>query len=419
MRYLKYMWARLTWYHLIATGLSYAIILLNVHLYWPSSEAYNPLEVGPDTRSQLHFLKQSLLAGAGEEMQAFFPEGYFFSYVLYGLTWVNIGLRTPPERELHQTALAEARWAMAHLDSPTGKTAFSSRLDPPYGVFYVGWRSWLQGGILKLQPSANRNSAEVARFQTDCEALAQAFTTHSSPFLPAYLGQAWPVDSVVAMAALRLHDDLFPPRYEDTIDTWLTQTQALLDAQTGLIPHQVNPTTGMPLQGARGSSQSIIARFLVEIDPTWGRAQYTLFRTQFVDTLLGGPGVKEYPLGVNGQGDVDSGPLIAGFSASASVVILGAARVHNDHLLADPLLHISEGFGLPLTLGRSKRYAFGLMPVGDAFLVWAKNARFWLTEPPETVTFAPVVYPAWRLPWQGVGLLLLGVVWWPVLRRRK
>jgi hypothetical protein len=34
--------------------------------------------------SQLHFLRQALDRGAGEEMQGNFPEGYFFMHALYG-----------------------------------------------------------------------------------------------------------------------------------------------------------------------------------------------------------------------------------------------------------------------------------------------------------------------------------------------
>src|SRR5262249_40809243 len=146
-----------------------------------------------------------------------------------------------------------------------------------------------------------------------------------TPFLSAYPGQSWPVDNVVAIAALRLHDTLLPPRFDALIARWLDAARARLDPATGLLPHRVDPATGEPLEGARGSSQSIIARFLPEIDLAWGRAQYALFRERFVTTVAGLPGVREYPHDAPGQGDVDSGPLIAGVSLSATVVTLGAA----------------------------------------------------------------------------------------------
>jgi len=54
----------------------------------------------PGVRRQLAFLRAALEDGAGEQAQRLFPEGYFFIHVLYGLSWVELGLRAPAgERE--------------------------------------------------------------------------------------------------------------------------------------------------------------------------------------------------------------------------------------------------------------------------------------------------------------------------------
>ncbi len=55
---------------------------------------------------------------------------------------------------------------------------------------------------------------------------------------------------------------------------WMTLAQERLDPATGLLSHRADPRTGQPLDGARGSSQSVIARFLPAIDPVWGLDQY-------------------------------------------------------------------------------------------------------------------------------------------------
>ena len=400
-----------------AALLTLVILLLSLRLYIPNSADYAFDRVGPDVLPQLHFIGTALRGGAGEQMQMLFPEGYFFTHALYGLAWVEVGLRQPAGDPLHAQALQEARWALEHLDSPDGKAPFSSTLDPPLGVFYVGWSSWLRGGVLKLQPADSRDPAEAAHFEADCAALAQAFDRSPTPFLNAYPSQAWPVDSVVAVAALRLHDTLLPPRFGPTIDRWLRLARARLDPATGLLPHRVDPATGQMQEGARGSSQSIIARFLVEIDPDWGREQYALFRRQFVAPLLGVPGVREYPIGKVGSGDVDSGPLLNGLSASATVVTLGAAQVVGDRSMADPLIHASEAVGLPMSWGDTKRYAFGLLPTGDAFLAWSKTARPWIA-PPMASTLPPATGGWWRFPSHGLALGLLALIWSPVWIRQ-
>lgn len=397
------------------------LVMLNLRLYHHPSAAYGPDQLGPDVVPQLHFIGQALRAGAGQDMQSLFPEGYFFTHVLYGLSWVEVGLRSAAAPALYAEALREARWALAQLDSEAGRAPFSPSLTPPYGVFYAGWSNWLRGGVLKLQAAAERDPQEVRRFVTDSAALAAAFDRaldQGALFLEAYPKQAWPVDSVVALASLRLHDTLLPPRFESTLARWLEGAQRYteLPGAGGLLAHRVSAYTGQPEQFPRGTSQSLITRFLVEIDPEWGQRQYALFREQFVRPFLGVPGVVEYA-DRGGPGDVDSGPLVFGFSASATVNVIGAAQVNGDHEVADALIAASEAVGLPLSWGNEKRYALGLLPVGDAFLVWAKTARPWVAAP-RAHLYPDRVAGWWRWPFHGLTLLLVLVMELP-LRRFK
>lgn len=382
-------------------------LLINLRLYTGTDKA--------DIPDQLHFIRSALENGTASEMQNYFPEGYFFSYALYGLAWVDIGI---DNGTLRDQALIESRWALEHLDSAEGRAVFSASLNPHYGVFYVGWSSWLRGGILRMQPADKRDPAMIERLRADLDNLAAAYADSSTPFLTAYPGQAWPVDNVVAVASLALYDSMFPPRYIDTIQQWLQSTQEHLDPTTGLLPHRVDAQTGDMRDGARGSSQSVINRFLPIIDPVWAQSQYMLYRQQFVTTVLGIPGVREYPIGNDGQGDVDSGPLIAGISLSSTVVTAGAARLHDDSALADPIFNVGESLGLPINVGGEKRYALGLLPIGDAFVAWTKSAvpltptpSIQLQNPP------PVVVPGWRIPIHLVTIFILFIIWFPFIRR--
>ncbi|MET7426678.1 hypothetical protein [Dactylosporangium sp. NPDC005555] len=315
------------------------------------------------------------------------------------------------------TALREARWALRHLDSPTGRAPFSAGLTPAYGVFYQGWTNWLRGGVLGLQPAGQRDPGEQQRFAAGSEALGEAFDAAGSPYLQAYPGQAWPVDSTVAMASLRLHDTLLPSRFAPTVRRWLDGVRERLDPRTGLLPHRVDPDSGSPLEVARATSQSVIHRFLGDIDPAFAREQYLRFRDAFVVRPLGlGPAVREYPDGMDGPADVDSGPLPLGVSLSATVVTIGAAQVNHDDALAGALANYGELAGLPIGTPWTRRYAFGALPVGDAFLAWSKTARPWVATPPP----APpaTIHWWWRTPLLAL-LLVLGVTpWLPALRRR-
>ena len=361
----------------------------------------------PGVRQQLTFLRAQLDAGAAEEAQQLFPEGYFFLYALYGLAHVDLG-RTGADPAGHAR---EARWALARLETPAGRKPFDAGLTPAYGVFYQGWTNWLRGGILSLGPDPvlQRN------FEAASTALGAAFDAAPTPYLVAYPGQAWPVDSTVAVASLRLHDKLFPPRYAGTIDRWLAGVRQRLDPETGLLPHTADPESGASTSVARGTSQSIIQRFLVDIDPAFGRSQYLRFRSLFVVRPLRlGPAVREYPVGQEGPADVDSGPLPLGVSLSATAVTLGAAAVQGDGRLAGALANYGELIGVPVSTPGSKRYAAGLLPIGDAFLVWSKTAQPWVAAPPAAVP--PAIGWTWRLPFLAVLALVVLLSWIPVAR---
>jgi len=359
-----------------------------------------PAQDPSSVRRQLAFLRSSLQDGAASAAQGQFPEGYFFLYVLYGLTAVDLG------------DAAEARWALSHLDSAEGRAPFAADLAPAYGVFYRGWLNRLRGGILSLSPPGTQDPA----FDRDSAELAAAFDASPVPFLAAYPGQAWPVDSTVAIASLALHDKLSAPQYRPTIVRWLAGVRANLDPATGLLPHAVDLETGRPTSGARGSSQSIIERFLPEIDPEFARSQYLTFRDRFLARPLGlGPAIREYPHGTSGPADVDSGPLPLGISFSATVVTLGAARVQGDKSLASGLANFGDVAGLPLDTWHTRRYALGLLPIGDAFLAWSKSARPLAASPPPG---APGWW--WRLPLLTVFLAIAAAPWIaPALRRRR
>jgi hypothetical protein len=223
------------------------------------------------------------------------------------------------------------------------------------------------------------------------------------------------------MAALALHDRLFTPRFEQVRASWLERALELTEPATQLFPHRVYPETGALADGSRATSQVIVQRFLPWVDPELARAQYRTFRELFVTTRFGLPAVQEYPAGAEGPGDVDSGPLLFGVSASSSVVSIGAALLHGDRALAEPLVTAGEFLGFPYHYDGKKTYAFGLLPVSDAFLLWSKLA--YAEAPPDFVgageaePFPPVVTPSWRRALHVVSaLFVLPLLLGPLLR---
>ncbi len=258
---------------------------------------------------QLAFLRAEIEGGADHAAQKQYPEGYFFLNALYGLTWVQVGL-ADPDRSVD--AAAEVRWALDRLQSADATAPFDASLRPQYGVFYAGWTNWLRGGLVALKQS---DAAEIDAFTSESVEIATAFRTAKTPVSsvvsrPGLAGRLGRRDRVAAPVrrsggtAVRPDRDELGGGGEDQAGSGdriaAAPGRAGDDRRAGVV---ASPRPALP-----GGHRSGVRAGAVRDLPG-----------QFVT----GVGVREYPKGVGGKGDADSGPLILGMSLSASVVTIG------------------------------------------------------------------------------------------------
>lgn len=346
--------------------------------------------------AQLAWLDEGLEARA-DRMQDLFPEGRVFTLTLYGLTWVEIG-RGTTDAAVRAHALAQARRALALAEAPASREPFVVADGLPYGVFYEGWVGHLRAGILHLAGGAARDTA----FRAACARLDTAFRGHG-PFVDSYPDDAWPADNAAAAAVLRSCGTLLDPRYARTAEDWLRGALARADPATGLIPHH----DGSPLP--RGESAALMVRFIYEIDPAVAAAQFDAYQRTFATRFAGLlPAAREYPHGVSGEEDVDSGPLVLGVGAPGSIVGIAAARITGHAAAAADLRASAEVVGMPLQWGGRRSYAFGRLPVGDAFLAWATVVRPW-NQPAAPISSEASPFSGWRTVWVLLWGLLLAL----------
>lgn len=266
-------------------------------------------------------------------MQNVFPEGFVFANVLYGLSWCEIGL-VDSSLSSKEKALNEALYAYNQISSSKAKSIFDPTLNPENGIFYLGWNNYLLSKILLLDTNFNGSRYYKMVYNKNCDLIANALTHNSSPFLQSYQNQAWPADMCVAMASLSNYERINDSRFKNIIKNWVTQIKAKVDPRTKLIPHKVNHENGKTIEGARGCSISLILRLLSEIDHTFSKEQYTLYKKNFVTTTFGLPCVNEYPVGLCGSGDIDSGPVIFGVGFAGTIVSIGTFSAMEDYELA-------------------------------------------------------------------------------------
>ena len=333
---------------------------------------------GPDVvASQLSWLAGKA-PSAASEMQALFPEGEFFTWALTGLAAGNLA-RSGHDPRSHLPLLERA---IAETGNPVVADRFGANDLLPHGAFYHGWRLLL----LVDRAALTGDATHLAEVSSEARAIAAALD--ENPLPSSYPGAAWPCDVVVALAAAHRADRLVEvPGLADVTKRWFDAMEAHRDPDNGLLVHQRGTSR------ARGASQSLIQVFLPDIDPDRAAHEWRIYKQAFLAPTLGLVGVREHAHGIDAPGDVDSGPLINGASASASAVTLAAARRHGDVELATVLDREADLLGLPLPTGSGTAFAFGLLPVGDAFVAWARSV------PVGDALSDPAPQPWWWLMW--------------------
>ncbi len=101
---------------------------------------------------------------------------------------------------------------------------------------------------------------------------------------------------------------------------------------------------------------------------------FTALKTNGDRDLFGFSTIREYPVGVSGSGDIDSGPVIFGSSVSASGFTLASARRFGDRKLFRRLNNTASLWGVPYSGSHGRGHAIG-GPLGDAILLAMYTAR--------------------------------------------
>lgn len=314
---------------------------------------------------ELNSLKKEMHLGIAKEMQKLYPEGYIFTNVLYGLSAVELvrKIEDPIDKKVWQT---EARWAISEIESDCGTSIFDKNLNPAYGAFYHSWKTWLTGKYLSILDKNNIDTVLYENFQKDCNAILKYYLVENNPYPETYKGISWSGDAIVGIAALKLSDKKFHTDYSKFIDKWITAVKLNLTASSHLIPHSKQQTIPKSITSSRGSSQSLILRFLYDIDHDFALEQYKIFKDKFVDSFLFFSLIKESEPNRSQVEDIDSGPIIFGFGSVASIVGIGTSKFYGDKALFSDLNLVVEFSKIPA------KYFIADNTIADLFILWSR-----------------------------------------------
>lgn len=124
----------------------------------------------------------------------------------------------------------------------------------------------------------------------------------------------------------------------DRTDFYTRSLRAFVEAQSdgrGLVPYTVDYLKGMVDEPSRGIGNSHVLMSAPDLWPAQARTWYDLYEKHFWQERWWAAGFREYPKDITNYSwyDVDSGPIIDGFSISGNPFAIAAARVNGrfDH----------------------------------------------------------------------------------------
>lgn len=189
-----------------------------------------------------------------------------------------------------------------------------------------------------------------------------------------YPGEVYPVDNAAVLASLALHQRVTGTDHQSALDRWNAKFDDLRDPTSGLLIQAVSYADAKPLDAPRGSGTGLAAYFLSFSDPQRSYELYEAMRSELHVSTMGFSAMREYPRGMSGRGDIDSGPVILGLSISSTGFALAASRAHQDEDTFSALWATTYLFGAPVDRDGARNFAFG-GPLGDAMMFALLTAR--------------------------------------------
>jgi hypothetical protein len=299
------------------------------------------------------------------------------TYSMLSAALTNIAHRYPETQQqalqysrlLIERTLAEdtrrfdtARWGEDPLDS----------LDGPNGhIGYLGHLNWMLSAYRYLGGTDYKDL-----FRDVSYALARRMKENNYKCLETYPNELrYSADNLVVVAALANYSRLNSGELDDVVQNWLKEAKiASQHTETGLLPFHYDFTCGAS-GDARGSGAGWNSFYLPYVDQEFADQQYDILKKHFVQRRLF-TGIREYRKGVWGPGDVDSGPVIFGFSPSGTGFTIGGATHAEDRDLLSGLLFTSEFVGSTVQWNGERYYLLAPL-VGEAIMLAMKTAIVW------------------------------------------
>lgn len=249
---------------------------------------------------------------------------------------------------------AEARWGQRRFLLPYA--AGRPWVDPAGRSVFVDGEILLMRAMRQL---VQRDTARDEALRLRASHVAGAMERAPRGSAESYGDECWTYSDAVALAGLRLSDEILGADHRALARRWVASARAsFTDRRTGLLVAS-HSLEGVTSDGVEGSSAWMTAHALLLVDPVLAEEQWTLAREALVRRPLGFAYAREWPAETSTRVDIDSGPVVPGLGAgpASSGIAFVAAQSFGDRTLVDALRRSLEVFAVPVTRGRERWYA--------------------------------------------------------------
>ncbi len=245
------------------------------------------------------------------------------------------------------------------------------------------YRMLLINGLTSYQKLSGNDQYETL-LREQVESLSQELDESAYGLLDDYPGQCYPVDILPAIAAIQRADEVLGTDHSEFVQRAIRAFQGeVLDENTGLPAYIADSRTGVGYGPARGAGISFMLIGAPELWPATSQEWYANYENYFWQQTWAAAGFREFSYERSygtWAGDVDSGPILAGYGTAASAFGIGASRAFGryDHSYPLSVEALSASWPLPDGTRLGPRMLSNLSDapyIGETSLLFALTRR--------------------------------------------
>jgi hypothetical protein len=251
---------------------------------------------------------------------------------------------------------------------------------PDYSILYLGHLNLMIGcyRLISSDDSFDQINRNIS------ESLIKRYNESSYLLLESYDNSIWIPDNSVAMASIKLYSINEKNNSDTLCEKWINNLKNnYIDKELDVLYSKVDPESGRAIEEPRGSMLGWSIMFIYQIDSKFAKSQYRSYKKNFCDDYLTVKLFRErHNETSTNSGDIDSGPILWGYSIPANQFALGDAILSGDYITAEKLLKLINLGTKQIISNNEYKYEtlivkMNISPMAEALMLYSLTMRNW------------------------------------------